>query len=397
MSRTCCRQKPAPFATVVALTWVIVDSWMCFAYEGDSTASGGGQDVLQTMIAERMRLKSGVFEVKGKKHFKTRTSDVEGDVAGFCAFDFPTGRYRFDNQEPHDVSLQEAPPVQKPRPGTEERLEPIPATEDRSIRVLQMKGVRTRESTIEWYRFAERTWNDVIIAPPGRQFQLRGLHHPFDVRAAGMMTLISFRNDMSFTDVMRGFPLEGVEREAVDESGSVVLAWTRKHARLRATVNVNEGATPIRLEVIHDRSATHAADGSPPVFAETQWKWLNDVWVPTFLKLVTRDDSRDDLRWYELNLDWKQVNQPVSDELFSYRSFEGVPKGTYVRDIRGPKKDEPTTVEIIGQPPPLVERIPDPPAPTRRWKSLIAINAVVLTLIAALVAWRRFHRPAGSP
>ena len=108
---------------------------------------------------------------------------------------------------------------------------------------------------------------------------------------------------------------------------------------------------------------------------ETRWKQIGDVWVPATCQMSALDRGES---WH-LTYEWLQVNEPLSEDLFTAEGF-APPDGTLVMNKK--LGGQPVLEEIIGEDVQLKDAPPrSPTINMRSW--IVGINLFVIAMAAA--------------
>ena len=223
--------------------------------------------VLAGMKDARDRLQSGTFRARGRWGFEklTESGVHEVDVAVFCAFDFPTNKFRFDRRE---------------KPST---VSPGVSKSGFALRYVRKPG-------------ASFCWNEdshsVVIRP--QENEILGRLSPFDVRIVGLANWAAFRqgfqHGFSYSELIEYVTkqTEQALSEVVSETETLHrLSWTPQPS-LKNTIWFDEeqGFSPVRYEqrIRYSHHGDAEVSGlDPTCIVDATWQEIAGVWVPKTL------------------------------------------------------------------------------------------------------------------
>ena len=305
--------------------------------EKDSPDGVTSEFVLKGMRSHRQRLLRGEVLITGMKESEYADGrSQEADVEMTVAFDFEKNLVRFDRREPADASGMQSADMARSfywRTKTEA-----------AIAKVNNQG---EKPTLEIH--------------PADYVPVRPWHRPFDVRAVGVYYWPNFRSGTPLEQILEGFMTTTPVETTETSDGIYCLVWEFNDRQRRTLwVDGNRGFTPAKM-VIQDKGTPIGEDwdANPVLANEVSWKEVDGVWVPDTFKIQKRTvrverSAQGELRTagensmsYMLAFEWKSVNQPLPEELFSYREHE-LEDGSYVVDYRS---GEPVVVELIGAEP----------------------------------------------
>lgn len=310
-------------------------------------------------------------------------------MEAFCAFDWPAGRFRFDGREPFYVQEIQMPPI---LPGSPPPGPNAPRISIDGLQYINGKAARTPEYMVDWMGYGTESLNSVVIMPPETQFHYLGFGFtPFDVRTLGLTGIIGFEAARSLDLVTQHLTSQAVDDVERLPNGIVQLTTffdsipevDYDNARRLLRIDVERGQTPVYFATLEDRFLKLGVTG-PSQSAEVSWIQKNGAWVPAKFHIrVLSPKTGLEHATYDLEFEWESVNEPVADELFSYKSFEGLPKGTPVYDRRNGR----VKLEVIGEQPP--QPLTATSSPFRAW--LVWANIVVV-LVLLLMSFLRTRK-----
>ncbi|HEX4147237.1 MAG TPA: hypothetical protein VHY91_27315 [Pirellulales bacterium] len=295
---------------------------------------------LNSMLAERQKLRSGEFVVSGTKSAKLPKKpewDYSGRVVLYCAFD--ATRIRFDNREPGIVAEL---PLTKPRKLTPGRIERM--------------FFRTPERSVTWFQTNGR--NEIGISEPG---SMSGQFLFFDVRGLGSMAWQDLTSQRS-GGIQKAIPaLTRFARNVTVETSDpkyVQLVFLKdlgtRFEESRYWLRPDQGFAPVRLDtrVLFSRDEGWL----PHEHTETSWEQRDSIWLPVKFEMTLSDASGElNLAW---KIRWQSVNKPIDDARFDWKDF-GAPETVPVFDTRtgevfvirpGPQDKSLTVTEWMAQP-----------------------------------------------
>ncbi len=237
-----------------------------------------------------------------KKRAKDVVLESIGEIQGFCAFDFDSGKVRFDRDEPARTPEGE---------------------------VFRFGGqfARTQDALTERGRGA----STIVISSPGGK--VPAWLHMFDVRVLGGCYVLGLET-AKLPKLVESFEKDAPNvSEIISADGETVVKWLyadeEKNPVHRATICFREAEDfwPKRLEVTKVASTIYKPDGS---LHSTNWgsvqqavdlevERFRDEWVP---KKVTISFAGQP-RWRQtLNFTWEKLNEPIDDKLFGWEGFD---------------------------------------------------------------------------
>ncbi len=389
--------RPGPRSKVhhrrVYCSVVLVACSLSTAAAHDEPPEVEGRRILEAAVQARYELKSGVFRATGSKTVKGDDTHPPLEALPldvFCAFDWSARKFRFDSGMPFYVQINRQLPRTREQPHPDPNA---PRVEVDAFEVVKVMQARTPEYAADWMGHGDQSLNAVLIMVPEKPFRHSDLSYPLDARALGFLSVASFEAGRTLDElgaVLPGQLVSHVERQAdglmrLTTPFDIIPNTDFDDSKRLIYIDVQNGHTPVRLELHEERYRRRGLDG-PSQLAEVSWIAIDGVWVPRhFLSKLTNITSDGKLmeQAYEYEFEWESVNEPVSDDLFSYKTFQGLPRGTPVYDERdGGKK-----VETIGVPPPAA-LAPPSGISSRLW--LVAANLIVLALLA-VGAYVRFR------
>jgi len=297
-----------------------------------STPEELGKYLLERMQTSRVKLKSGVFEAHRVVNSKTSEKDQQQEAKPiartkiFCAFDFENDLLRFDKDERWFDTESSAEKV---------KMEQV-------SRYFTTRTEARRYSS-QRHEGQEAALNQLQEVPPCYQLQRRRGAFPifFDVRLVGICTKAELVT-------VAGSEFEGVVKFYTEKCSATGKPLDDNQYLLILSQDVGE--SQVRREFVLDASRDFVPvqydqryrnpDSDewkslfPPITAEWKKSEQSDVYVPVKLKFP--DKKADD----ELTFEWKSVNQPPDQKLFTEESLN-VPPGTHVVDATIPGKPVP--------------------------------------------------------
>lgn len=141
-----------------------------------------------------------------------------------------------------------------------------------------------------------------------------------------------------------------------------------------------QGYLPVRTE-----TWSGTDPGRKILDIETSYQQQAGIWLPVSCRLV--DTSGHLPNRMELAFEWSHVNEPVSAEMFEWKSLK-LPPGTLVIDTRLGKAN-PIIVATVGQPEEAV--VLKTPVSSSRRLVLIA-NGIAVFVLLLVICYRRYRR-----
>ncbi len=316
--------------------------------------------LLDGIRAQRETLESGSFRVSGRvlSGSNHEQGGIQGQLRIFCAFDFPSGKLRFDREEPKDY--------------------PVVGTETEEALIQGGQWVRTRDHVISLMR-----GRDVVHVLPVHNTNASLWAKPFDVRALGMSFRYELDRGTQFEEVWENYkslPVTDVE-EQVD--GMWKIAWIggdEIKTKVEMTLDTQHGYWPLELSVQSSVPASEGPRWMPANFtSELSIREVSGCWVPSVYSWRTPEYSQN------LDFEWESLNRPLEEELFTADGFElssanrivdktlGAP--IVVRNLAAEKR----TKEFESEHPPGMR--------SRLW--LVTLSLLLLLLVIAAVSYKR--------
>src|SRR5262245_19730943 len=149
--------------------------------------------ILRGLLDERDKLVRGVCRVKGKKFAHGGTNpDVDGETTSLIAFDFSKGLYRYDNDEPAYRGFIGAGDFKKSGKATfDEFLKTVP----QNLVTMKLRYIKNENYVAVWFSNSGKDTNNIQLFTPDESHldeHLSYCHHPFDIRACGMLDYAQF-------------------------------------------------------------------------------------------------------------------------------------------------------------------------------------------------------------
>src|SRR5262249_11512289 len=153
--------------------------------------------VLQGLLKERQKFKSGVAEISGTRLVQVKDQpELNGPIVGLYAFMLDGDKLRYDNQEPQFVRIYHL------NPGGARALKNDHDDKPKLVR-RRFCFIRNPEYSAQWQFDGPDTRSNIGIDKPtaGPDGASGSIHHMYDVRSAGLIDFTGFR---------KGLPLQKV-------------------------------------------------------------------------------------------------------------------------------------------------------------------------------------------
>lgn len=273
----------------------------------DPEVQKNASTIIQAMLKEREKFKSGVAEISGTKLVQvTGQPDINGPITGLYAFKLDGNKLRFDNEEPHAIIRDNVKPILMRR---------------------RFCFLRNPEYSARWRHEDFGSHSSIFIAAPAEEplgGYLARSHHIHAMRSAGLIDYIDFDMGRSVDEVVKALLPYGLTK-VVQEQRQTVLHWRlgdggEKGTR-RLVIETHEGYRPVELIVTSKNNPAKSV-------TRTKWQKLGGTDVPVEMTIdwdYTDANSRRHSH-YTLKYDWKKsVNKPVNPAHFDFRSFRDIP------------------------------------------------------------------------
>ena len=332
---------------------------------------------LRALQANREQLSRGAFSISGVSSFyyaHLENEAVDGEVAGFYAFDVTKRWQRFDMRRPVSIGLRS-------------RENPGPV-ENREVLRPPLNSVRQGDY-FAWYHEVKPNIRTALHVDAPETDWSGGLDFAnalFDVRAAGLSDFEQFQNNTPFIEIIESLisDLKTLERDG----DLCTLSGGQPEFGIEIVVVLDAARDYLPVSV-----STSAVGSGGKKTTRATWEQKSDVWVPTslFVELVEPWEDKTSYERFEYDLAWTHVNTDMPSRFFTFEDFPDVEDGVRVVDRRGA---EPKLLGIwqdgkVTPVPPRPPR-PDPPALAERSRRWNWINLAVILL--GVVAWQWWTR-----
>lgn len=269
------------------------------------------QLLMKAMIASREAMQSGSYEAtvvrSATEHPAYGKIQIKAEMTG--AFDFASGRVRFDYQETPR------------RPGTSGRF------------------IRTPQEA--WlYQEHQSGKNPQITHLPPDELPEGTLFRVVDIRTIGWNLVQEFDRGTAFEDLVNIYEKEptvvlGLQE---NEDGTVRIDFRegrRGNVKRSLWIDVSR-SLPVRVEMRY-WDLEDEEWGPVKSSSKTEWERRSDVWVPKTYHAQHVNRNRDGTTWTEnvdVNFSWISINEPVDDVLFDPIKGLNPKEGTDVIDVR---------------------------------------------------------------
>jgi len=360
---------PRLVALAVCVTWSVA---ALFANAGSPATDKSGKSaalfVLHGMARAREEFRSGVCAISYLSEYKNVTSPRDSNVVRATAQLWYAGndRYRMDWTYPQSGG----------NPPFHDDVAWSSASKERTGYFIHAK-----DRNIQWDQ-GRRTIN---ILPPDSRRPEWVIY--FDVKALGIHSWIVFWQGESWEDSISTLLQPEHLPNVAAISNDVYSLTTERRKGRRDTqwvveVDAGRGFTPVHSFMRYRISETAPWQNIEDI--ETAWQEEAGVWVPTSFEIDERQSPKVATERLAMKLSWSGVNQPIPDELFSYKSL-GAPKAVEVVDSR---LGTPVMIEHGGS-----KSAHARPA-SKRASRLIAllVSGALLIMLIAIFAARRLRK-----
>ncbi len=185
-------------------------------------------------------------------------------------------------------------------------------------------------------------------------------------------------------DRLISFRRDGSSVEATWEISSAEKMGSKDDSRRTFEFDLDTGGLPVRilLEMKNSETGQWESYGLTSI----RWKRIGDTWVPSHWKSSVGFNPANPKDAVEITLDWKSVNEPLPEKLFTAEDLSLDPRSLVLNRmvgapvLEGPVQDwlsppnEAKGLEVAGR--------------GRFW--LIVVNSVLLiAIVVSLLLWRR--------
>jgi hypothetical protein len=239
--------------------------------------------------------------------------------------------------------------------------------------------IRTKEKCIQWLE-GQRI---VDILPPSTAYP--SWIKFFDVKAIGIYSWVEFQQSLGFEELIENLISMPVLEVSENSEGVYELVWELGSENLQWIIDVDchRGFAPIAAKM---RQRTTSSDPWLNIQEfQSDWEKVSSVWVPvrfTGRKQPKSDANTDTI---SLRLDWRSVNDTISDEMFTIKALNAPDAVSVVDSTLG----SPIEIKVAGQPFPTDDAGSLPVRAGRYW--WIVLNCLVLMMILVGI-WYRGRR-----
>jgi hypothetical protein len=370
--------------------------------------SAAKEFLLQGIAERAAALKSAVFSAHGLKKGASRDEKddkeevANGEVVIHGAID--GARLRFDYGEPNWVVAPEkiAKPNLNKEGLTREQAEqlafeaakmPANLTKKDIVRTrVETYFIKTPGKTAFWYNVSP----NIFLGAANRE--VAQFIRRFDINALGLYGMLAFRRGKELKEVLDTY--RSNKAFEVKDAGQGVFTLTLlfddqlTSNRWAMDIDTLHGFTPTRFRLTEYNKPLRVTAITQS--SDVTWKQINGAWVPETFKIWSGEgagvESSRAFQSVELTFVFQQVNQPVDEAEFSYKSFPA-PASAAVLDN---STDDPVLLRApfsggsIGQ-----------AAQGTRWFKnrttliLLGLNLVIVSTLIGLL-WRRRLRGRDS-
>jgi hypothetical protein len=327
------RNKPARISVLCAIGIVCLAAGAAAYVQAPPTPavhdpSAAKEFLLQGIAKRAAALKSAVFSAHGQKKGAGRDEKEDkeqianGDIFLHGAID--EGRLRFDYSEP---MWHLAP-------------------EKARIRT-QTCFIKTPTRTANWYKPSP----NIFVGPPNRE--MAEFIRRFDINALGLYGWLAFERSKGLNEVLDTY--RSNKRFEVKDAGKGLFTLTflfddaLTSNRWAMDIDTLHGFTPVRFRLTEYNKPLRATAVTQS--SDVTWKQINGAWVPETFKIWLGEGAGAPnprpFKSVELTFTFQQVNQPVDDAEFNYKSFPA-PASTGVIDVPVLRRPRTRRKETLG-------------------------------------------------
>lgn len=343
--------------------------WLVCVGYGHCDDQAEAEVLLRQCLAERCRLTSGVSRISGTVFRETdKGVKINGKVTTLYAFDRINDLWRYDNTEP--VAVAEIN-------DTKHFIESNDNVHARVNADAELRWFRSRDRVVEWFKLGPSSRNSIYVRDRLAGSQVSDIHHQFDIRAAGLLLYPAFESGQTLEQLVESlckFDVLGIVEE--NREGHTETVLSLRDSKLEISIELRlrqqEGFTPVFLKM------TDKNWPDDPYICKASWIETSGVYVPVLLQ-VGRSFPPIELREeYRLDLKWESVNSGVPESYFEIDSLTGIPVGTPILD--GKTGKQLARFGVVGR--------PNGAPPSKKSSRLSLAIGVLLTLAAAVIAWK---------
>jgi hypothetical protein len=288
--------------------------------------------VLAGIRENREKMKSGMFRASG--HQSMPSSEAPFELKLYCAFDWPSGRLRFNGS-------RELPPNQSRQPKVREKKAVDEAKEPMKVEnVVQKSGVVfTPKEVIEF------TGKTIRSFSPDQNEEVKGIkRRAFDIRALGMYGHVDFLEGIWFEDTWKRYKDRKPRDIQRDADGTWKINWEVKKPALLETLWLEEtkGFSVTRHEIRGKDKVDKLKWAEPMITSHVTWTLYESVWVPKTFVLQTRVGVEKFMK-FVFAIEWESLNTVIPDKVFTVDDFE-ISKRTAFLDM---KTGHPIVVDVL--------------------------------------------------
>jgi hypothetical protein len=299
------------------------------------------EQIRAKMLEERAKLKTGSFKAVGtatrydqRSYFKKLAKLIEVHQA----FDLPGERQRYEFRSEVKV------PTDSETPATDESRREMREKVERANRIYPVqlvKSVKAIGYSADWSGEETSAGSQTSTSDLTLRDSSHGPTSPLQSRftpgARGFVSDLSLRMGRSLEAGWSELEDNLLNLEIVDVNDQIVqLTFWYERSCCKIEIDTRNGYTIRHLERTYlDREGQPVE--SPFLVGTTSWKRVNEVWVPVECS-IRYDQSNGDYRATHYQFIWETVNpdpESFNDDLFTYRSLDGIFAGTKVIDRRG--------------------------------------------------------------
>jgi len=368
------------------------------AYTQEETViSAEANHIINAVIKARESLASGIFQASISKTTIKEHDNFSEELSSElrCSFDIKTNRWR------KEVNGEKRATIASSSELTAETIQQIKnktfTHQPERLKFTAMY-VRNPEYLAEWYATGESPATThytchIQLMPPDASMRDRSLMELYP-QSTGLCNQREYTLGKTPREVFDDYFLFVKQVDGkTDSEGIALLTLTYDEQERSIAIDSKNGWTPISMS-----TSTIDLSGKRTIMEDTTAKWeeRDGVWVPIATQIISIRPGGE-IRDTHIDFEWTSVNPvSISNDVFTYQSFQGVWDGTKVLERRDGSDRHIDTigekhVEI------LPERIVKQPLQQRAHAQqrnnfliwLIVANSIVAAMIVVIFLYRR--------
>lgn len=358
--------------------------------------------IMARMRSEREKFRSGECSFDGSMEVISRKqpkSNLSGPIRGKLSFD--GDKTRFEETRPHWFADSAA--IKTSKANAASNVVTAEIQKDGPVKVK--KGALTKafadnqEKAVFW-----RSDQPLMVIVRSGNANDRGLTDYVDVQAAILYDPISLSKRQTKAKIYDVFLKKGYadmkKAARKREDGRWELSWESAFDNIitKYTLIVNEPRGWTAEEFRCESKVDGAPPRAPDWFLEwvnlTRWDQIDGIWAPVHHERRIMNPKAERSTTYIYNYHWTSVNQPVNDEVFTYKALD-VPTTVAIQDTSSGDTD---WIRKFPATTPGAETAPEPePEPASFWRSRAGWTAAAVVLIVGVAAGAILLRGRNRP